>query len=106
VGDKDELIFSSLFAFIAGNLGVYANRPIALQLESASRQYLERSFNMLKTYMDQAAQSPNGTPRPGTILPMQYACFLLACYGVCAAVYIRDNLIPEFEIACASPHVQ
>jgi hypothetical protein len=61
---------------------------------------------MLKTYMDQAAQSPNGTPRPGTILPMQYACFLLACYGVCAAAYIRDNLIPEFGIACASPHVQ
>ncbi|CEN61133.1 hypothetical protein ASPCAL07797 [Aspergillus calidoustus] len=81
IAESDELIFSSLFAFIAGNLGVYANRPIALQLESASRQYLERSFNMLKTYMDQAAQSPNGTPRPGTILPMQYACFLLACYG-------------------------
>ncbi|KAL3457420.1 hypothetical protein BJX64DRAFT_269012 [Aspergillus heterothallicus] len=81
IAESDELIFSSLFAFIAGNLGVYANRPIALQLEAASRQYLERSFNMLKTYMDQAAQSPNGTPRPGTILPMQYACFLLACYG-------------------------
>ncbi|KAL2811714.1 hypothetical protein BJX63DRAFT_273611 [Aspergillus granulosus] len=82
IAESDELIFSSLFAFIAGNLGVYANRPIALQLEAASRQYLERSFNMLKTYMDQAAQSPNGTPRPGTILPMQYACFLLACYGL------------------------
>ncbi|KAL2867231.1 uncharacterized protein BJX67DRAFT_381247 [Aspergillus lucknowensis] len=80
VAETDDLIFSSLFAFIAGNLSVYAERQIALQLETLSRRYLGRTFRLLKDYMDQAF--PAGIPRLGTILPMQYACFLLASYGM------------------------
>ncbi|KAH8697998.1 hypothetical protein BGW36DRAFT_379836 [Talaromyces proteolyticus] len=72
IAESDDMVFSSLFAFCAANLSVYAKPKISLELEVASRKYLGRTLNLLKTQMNL---------RHGRILSLQYSLFLLACYG-------------------------